>query len=62
MGAAVAALVWANGPWSDFYESVWTSRLTVRLASAGLTMDLRHWIDEGLMTLFFLVAGLEARR
>jgi Na+/H+ antiporter NhaA len=44
------------------YESLWTSRLTVRLASAGLTMDLRHWIDEGLMTLFFLVAGLEARR
>jgi Na+/H+ antiporter NhaA len=62
LGATVAALAWANAPWSDSYESLWTTPLTVRLASTGITMDLRHWIDEGLMTLFFLVAGLEARR
>jgi Na+/H+ antiporter NhaA len=60
--AAVAALVWANSPWSDSYESVWTTKLSIRLGSAGISMDLRHWLNEGLMTFFFLVVGLEAKR
>src|SRR6266516_2276219 len=60
--AAVAALLWANSPWSDSYESVWTTKLSIRLGSAGISMDLRHWVNEGLMTFFFLVVGLEAKR
>src|SRR2546423_9042952 len=60
--AAVAALLWANSPWSDSYESVWTTRLSIRLGSAGISMDLRHWVNQGLMTFFFLVVGLEAKR
>jgi Na+/H+ antiporter NhaA len=60
--AAVAALVWANSPWSDSYESVWTTKLSVHLGSAGISLDLRHWVNEGLMTFFFLVVGLEAKR
>jgi Na+/H+ antiporter NhaA len=60
--AAVAALVWANGPWSDSYESFWTTKLSVQVGSNGLSLDLRHWVSEGLMTFFFLVVGLEARR
>jgi Na+/H+ antiporter NhaA len=60
--AAIAALVWANSPWPHSYESVWTTRLVVRIGTAGIAIDLRHWINEGLMALFFLVVGLEAKR
>src|SRR5918911_2734877 len=62
VGAAVAALLWANSPWSDSYESVWTTRLSIRLGDSGLSLDLRHWVNQGLMTFFFLVVGLEAKR
>jgi Na+/H+ antiporter NhaA len=60
--AVVAALLWANSPWPDSYESVWTTKLSIRLGDAGISQDLRHWVNEGLMTLFFLVLGLEAKR
>src|SRR5438034_8364825 len=60
--ATVAALLWANSPWSDSYESVWSTRLSVRLGDTGIAMDLRHWVNEGLMTFFFMVVGLEAKR
>jgi Na+/H+ antiporter NhaA len=62
LGAVVVALAWANSPWSDSYESLWTTRLTIRLGDGGISLDLRHWVNEGLMTLFFLVVGLEAKR
>src|SRR5919197_847750 len=60
--AALAALVWANSPWSSSYESAWTTTLSIRLGDAGIAQDLRHWVNEGLMTFFFLVLGLEAKR
>jgi len=62
LAATVAALVWANSPWSDSYESVWGTQLSIRLGGSGIAMDLRQWINEGLMTFFFLVVGLEAKR
>ena len=62
LGAAIAALVWANSPWSDSYESVWTTVLSIRIGDSGIALDLRHWVNEGLMTFFFLVVGLEAKR
>jgi Na+/H+ antiporter NhaA len=60
--AAVAALVWANSPWSDTYESFWSTELSIQVGSEGIALDLRAWVSEGLMTFFFLVVGLEARR
>src|ERR671927_1887447 len=60
--AAVAALIWANSPWPDSYESVWTTKLSLTLGHWGLSQDLRHWVNSGLMTFFFLVVGLEAKR
>src|ERR1700744_5641751 len=62
LGAAIVALVWANAPGWHSYESVWTTTLEIRIGSAGIGTDLRHWVNEGLMTLFFLVVGLEAKR
>jgi Na+/H+ antiporter NhaA len=62
VAAAAAALVWANSPWPDSYESVWTTDLSVTLGDAGISLDLRQWINEGLMTFFFLVVGLEVKR
>ncbi len=62
LAATVVALVWANSPWSHSYVTVWSTQLSIRLGSAGISADLRHWVNEGLMTLFFLVVGLEAKR
>jgi Na+/H+ antiporter NhaA len=58
---AVAALVWVNVSGSS-YDSVWRATLSIRLGGAGISQDLRHWVNDGLMTLFFFVVGLEARR
>jgi Na+/H+ antiporter NhaA len=62
LGAVVVALLWANSPWSSSYESVWTTRLSIRLGHWAIATDLRHWVNQGLMTFFFLVVGLEAKR
>jgi len=60
-GATVAALVWANISVSS-YDRVWATRISVLVGSSGLTLDLREFVNSGLMALFFLVVGLEARR
>jgi len=62
LGAAVVALLWANSPWRHAYESVWSTKLAIKIAGGGISADLRQWVNEGLMTLFFLVVGLEAKR
>jgi Na+/H+ antiporter NhaA len=62
LAAAVLALLWSNSPWWHSYESVWSTKLTFRLGSAEISADLRQWVNQGLMTLFFLVVGLEAKR
>jgi Na+/H+ antiporter NhaA len=60
LAGAIGALVWANV--GSSYESVWHTVLSVHVAHGGVSLDLRHWVNSGLMALFFFVVGLEARR
>ena len=61
LAAAIGALVWVNVDASS-YERVWHTTLTFRVGGTGISHDLRYWLNSGLMTLFFFVVGLEARR
>lgn len=62
VGASVVALVWANSPWKASYLRLWHSELSITLAGHTLALDLQHWVNDGLMTIFFLVVGLEIKR
>jgi NhaA family Na+:H+ antiporter len=62
LGAAVIGLAWANSPWQQSYYDLWNTEITLRLGSWTLSEDLRHWVNDGLMSLFFLVVGLEIKR
>src|ERR1700760_2908646 len=61
LGATVAALVWVNIS-ARSYESFWGTSLSVHLGRLSLGQDLHGWVNSGLMTLFFLVVAVEARR
>ena len=60
--ATVAAVVWANSPASDAYSSLWSTDLKLGIGDVAITEDLRHWVNDGLMALFFFVVGLEIKR
>ena len=60
--AAVAALVWANSPWSDTYDTFWHTHVELRVGTFGVADDLRHIVNDALMAIFFLVVGLEIKR
>jgi Na+/H+ antiporter NhaA len=61
LAAAVAALVWVNVDASS-YDSAWRTVLSIRVGHSSVALDLRDWVNSGLMTFFFFVVGLEARR
>ncbi|MCP2321915.1 Na+/H+ antiporter NhaA [Hamadaea flava] len=61
LGATVVALLWANISLSS-YEQVWETEFSLHLGRWGIELTLREWINSGLMTFFFFVVGLEARR
>lgn len=63
VAASLIALVWANSAWSESYVDLWHTTIEVNVgAMGGLSMDLHHWINDGLMVVFFFVIGLEVRR
>jgi len=62
VAAAVVALAWANSPWSGAYDSFWHSGIGLEVAGHTLHLDLRHWVNDGAMAIFFLVVGLEIKR
>ncbi|MGN6378890.1 MAG: Na+/H+ antiporter NhaA, partial [Gaiellales bacterium] len=61
LAAAVVALVWANAD-EGSYTRVWDTSLTISIGSHEISHSMRYWVNSGLMTLFFFVVGLEARR
>jgi Na+/H+ antiporter NhaA len=61
LAATAAGLVWVNVHASS-YDSLWHTVLAIRVGGHELALDLRSWVNDGLMTFFFFVVGLEARR
>jgi Na+/H+ antiporter NhaA len=59
---ALCALAWANSPWSGGYEAFWSTPATIGVGDLSLSLDLRHWVNDAAMALFFLVVGLEITR
>lgn len=60
--ATVAALLWANSPWDSEYFDLWHSVVSLDLSFLTLEEDLQHWVNDGLMAVFFFVVGLEIKR
>jgi Na+/H+ antiporter NhaA len=61
LAATVIALMWANIDGAS-YQALWSTSLSVRVGDTGVSQSLRLWVNSGLMSFFFLVVGLEARR
>jgi Na+:H+ antiporter, NhaA family len=62
LAATAVALGWANSPWSASYESFWSTEVALDVGGRVVVEDLRHWVNDGLMALFFFVVGLEIKR
>jgi NhaA family Na+:H+ antiporter len=62
LAAAALALIWANSPWGQSYFELWETYLAIELGSLALKETLLHWINDGLMVIFFFVVGLEIKR
>ena len=60
--AALVAVVWVNSPLAGSYSALWSSELTLGAGRAAVTEDLQHWVNDGLMAVFFFVVGLEIKR
>ena len=62
VAATALALAWANSPWRAAYASLWSTVVSIRVGGHALALDGRGWVNDGLMTFFFLVVGLEIKR
>lgn len=63
MICTLIALAWANSPWSDSYHHLWHTHLIVNLGNLlNLDYSIHHWINDGLMVIFFFIVGLEIKR
>jgi NhaA family Na+:H+ antiporter len=58
----VIALIWANSPWAHSYHTIWEADVTVGFGRTVLTWSRHHWVNDGLMSIFFFLVGLEIKR
>jgi NhaA family Na+:H+ antiporter len=59
--ATLAALVWANSPWGGSYSDLWHTKLSLALGEARVSLSLEHWVNDGLMVIFFFLVGMEIK-
>jgi NhaA family Na+:H+ antiporter len=62
LGVALLAMLWANSRWATSYVELWHTPIGFRLGPLAFERDLHFWVNDGLMTVFFFVVGLEVRR
>jgi NhaA family Na+:H+ antiporter len=62
LACTAIALLWANSPWGDGYLALWQTPLAMGIGTVGIEETLLHWINDGLMAVFFLLVGLEIKR
>jgi len=62
LACTALALGWANSPWAESYHRLWETSFTIGFPGRGLTLSLHHWINDGLMAVFFFLVGLEIKR
>jgi NhaA family Na+:H+ antiporter len=62
LACAVVALLWANSPWSQSYFALRDIPVSFQIGAFSVAMDLQHWINDGLMAIFFFVVALEIKR
>src|SRR5271170_3990444 len=62
LAATVLALVWANSPWEHSYHAIWEKEVTAGLGRTVLTWSRHLWVNDGLMSIFFFLVGLEIKR
>ncbi len=62
LAATAIALLWANSPWAQSYHDFWHITISIGIGSFQLSHSLAHWVNDGLMVIFFFVVGLEIKR
>ena len=62
LACTAIALLWANSPWADEYTHLWETPVTIGVGEVAIRETLHHWINDGLMAVFFFLVGLEIKR
>jgi NhaA family Na+:H+ antiporter len=62
LACTIAALVWTNSPWAEAFVAFWDTEIAIVVGRFELRESLAHWVNDGLMTVFFFVVGLEIKR
>ncbi|MBV8865861.1 MAG: Na+/H+ antiporter NhaA [Acidobacteriaceae bacterium] len=62
LACTIAALVWANSKWEQSYHGIWQTQFSIAFGKFSLTESRHQWIDDGLMSVFFFLVGMEIKR